>query len=100
MININIKENDSNFFVTVNGEIEMLYIKDIKQQLMVLAENNNKDIELDLSDVEYIDSSGIGLLLSLLKILRKKNKKLYISKVSDKVLSILKISSLSGVFDL
>ncbi len=60
----------------------------------------DKDIELDLSSVEYIDSSGVGVLISLLKLQKKKGKSLKIRKVSTKVLNVLKLSSLSEVFEL
>jgi anti-anti-sigma factor len=49
--------------------------------------------------VDYIDSSGVGVLISLLKLQKKKEKNLNIRKVSPKVLNVLKLSSLSDVFD-
>jgi len=50
--------------------------------------------------VEYIDSSGVGVLISLLKMQKKKGKTIKIKKVSSKVLNVLKLSSLSDVFEL
>lgn len=100
MIDIDIKDNGLSFFVIIKGEIEIIYIKELKEKLTSLAEKNNKDIELDLSDVEYMDSSGVGILLNVLRILRQKGKCLYIRKLSDRVLSVLKLSSLTEMFDL
>lgn len=99
MIDIDIKDNGLSFFVIIKGEIEIIYIKELKEKLTSLAEKNNKDIELDLSDVEYMDSSGVGILLNVLRILRQKGKRLYIRKLSDRVLSVLKLSSLTEMFD-
>ena len=62
--------------------------------------STDKDIEIDLSEVDYIDSSGVGVLISLLKLQKKKEKELIIEKVSSKVLNVLKLSSLSDVFNL
>jgi len=64
-----------------------------------IGQNENKDIDLDLSKVNYIDSSGVGVLISLLKLQKNKGKSLKISKVSPKVLNVLKLSSLSDVFN-
>jgi anti-sigma B factor antagonist len=97
---IEIKEGTSLVNVSVSGDIEMMTIKELKEKLLDLGQNVDKDIELDLSSVEYIDSSGVGVLISLLKLQKKKGKSLKIRKVSTKVLNVLKLSSLSEVFEL
>ncbi len=99
-MDIEIREGDAQVNVVVNGDIEMMTIKELKEKLLDLGQNVNKDIELDLSNVEYIDSSGVGVLISLLKLQKKKNRTLKIKKVSSKVLNVLKLSSLSDVFEL
>ncbi len=50
--------------------------------------------------MQYFDSSGVGGLISLNKIQKKKGKKLELAKVSPKVLNVLKLSSLAEVFNL
>ncbi len=97
---IDVQERDSTVFLKVHGDIEMMSIKTFKQKLFEIGQNTNKDIEIDLLDVEYIDSSGVGVLISLLKLQKKKGKELKIDKVSSKVLNVLKLSSLSDVFNL
>jgi len=97
-MDIEIKENDNIVSIIVNGDIEMMTIKTFKQKLFEVGQNIDKDIEIDLSNVDYIDSSGVGVLISLLKLQKKKDKDLTISKVSSKVLNVLKLSSLSDVF--
>ena len=99
-MDISIKENASSVSVVIVGDIEMITIKEFKEKLLQLGQSTDKDIDIDLSNVEYIDSSGVGVLISLLKMQRKKDKNLRIEKVSDKVLSVLKLSSLADVFNL
>ncbi|MCU0843688.1 MAG: STAS domain-containing protein [Spirochaetes bacterium] len=99
-MNIEVKENDAQVSVIVNGDIEMMTIKEFKEKLLNLGQVTEKDIELDLANVEYIDSSGVGVLISLLKLQKKKGKVLKIRKASTKVLNVLKLSSLSDVFEL
>ncbi len=86
--------------ITVTGDIEMMSIKDFKSKLLNIGENVDKDVDIDLSNVGYIDSSGVGVLISLLKRQKSKGKALNISKVSPKVLNVLKLSSLADVFNL
>ena len=97
---ISIKENANSVSVVIVGDIEMITIKEFKEKLLQLGQTTDKDIDIDLSNVEYIDSSGVGVLISLLKMQKKKDKNLRIEKVSDKVLSVLTLSSLADVFNL
>ncbi|TAL37091.1 MAG: anti-sigma factor antagonist [Spirochaetes bacterium] len=98
-MNIEIKDQDGQVNVVVNGDIEMMTIKEFKEKLLNIGQTVDKDIELDLSNVEYIDSSGIGVLVSLLKLQKKKGKTLKIRKMSSKVMNVLKLSSLSDMFE-
>ena len=99
---MDIRINETNDVVTiaVSGDIEMMSIKDFKTKLFEVGENTYKDVDIDLSNVEYIDSSGVGVLITLLKRQKSKGKTLNISKVSPKVMNVLKLSSLSDVFNL
>ncbi|MBN2401296.1 MAG: STAS domain-containing protein [Spirochaetes bacterium] len=97
---IAIKKNNELISISITGDIEMMSIKNFKNQLIEIGQNENKDIGLDLSNVNYIDSSGVGVLISLLKLQKNKGKELKILKISPKVLNVLKLSSLSDVFNL
>ena len=99
-MDILINETNDKVNISVKGDIEMMTIKNFKQKLFEIGETIKKDIEIDLSDVDYIDSSGVGVLISLLKLQKQKGNTLTINKVSPKVLNILKLSSLSDVFKL
>jgi len=71
-MNIDIIEDDSTLGVKISGDIDMLTIKDFKQKMLDLAQTVEKNFIFDLEDVKYIDSSGIGVLISISKILKKK----------------------------
>ena len=99
-MDIQIKEESDVVNIMVFGDIEMMSIKNFKEKLFEIGNNLDKNIEIDLSNVDYIDSSGVGVLISLLKLQKKKGKNLNIKKVSSKVLRVLKLSSLSDVFEM
>lgn len=99
-MDIDIKENENVVSVKIKGDLEMITIKEFKQKMFEIGQHVDKNIEIDLLDVDYIDSSGVGVLISLLKLQKKKNKILKITKVSTKVLNVLKLSSLSDVFNI
>jgi anti-sigma B factor antagonist len=97
---IDIKDNDVQVEVSIKGDIEMMTIKELKEKLFILGQNAEKDIMMDLSGVDYIDSSGIGVLISLMRMQKKKGKLLKIDKASPNVVNVLQLSSLSDIFSL
>ncbi|MDA3899750.1 MAG: STAS domain-containing protein [Spirochaetes bacterium] len=99
-MDITVTEKENVVLVKVVGDIEMMTIKEFKDQLLLLGKDSDKNIELDMGEVNYIDSSGVGVLISLLKLQKKKDRGVTITEVSDKVLNVLKLSSLADVFDL
>ena len=55
---------------------------------------------LNISEVRYINSSGIGVLITLLTKFRNKNGELYIIKPSDHVNKLLTITKLQAIFNI
>ena len=99
-MNIKINENNNIITAIISGEIELFTIREFESKLMEISHSNDKDIELDLSNVDYIASSGLGVLFSLMKLQKNKGKSLIINKISSKVLEVFKLSSISNFFDL
>ena len=95
---IEIKEDSDIVTITCNGDINIGTIRNFKQKLFEISCTTNKNIDFNLSNVGYIDSSGIGILISLMKLQNKKGKNLNIKMASPKIIDVLKLSSLSDVF--
>ena len=55
---------------------------------------------LNMTDVMYLDSSGIGELISALTAVNRENGKLTLRNPSDRVQTLLEISRLMDIFDL
>ena len=51
----------------------------------------------DLSELEFVDSSGIGVLIGRYKVLKSKNKPIFITNPSK---TIEKIFKMSGIFEI
>lgn len=59
----------------------------------------NKRIVLDLTGVDYIDSSGLGALVSIYMAARNANCELELSNPKQRVRDLLKITKLASVFE-
>lgn len=57
-----------------------------------------KKCVVDISDLRYINSSGIGVLITLLTKFRNKGGELYLMKPSESVQKLLVITKLNAIF--
>ncbi len=59
----------------------------------------NKKVILDLGGVEWMNSSGLGLLISALTTMRNAGGEMKLARVTDKIESLLVITKLNSVFE-
>ena len=71
----------------------------LRRTIRELVEQGQRKILLNLSDVGYIDSSGIGELVSAHSTVRRVNGELKILNLTKRVHDILQITRLFTVFD-
>jgi anti-sigma B factor antagonist len=70
-----------------------------KEGLVTYVRDGNKNIVLDLSDVTFIDSSGLGALIGSLKAVRKDGE-LVLCGARDAVVNMLKLTRMDKVFQI
>lgn len=71
----------------------------LHDKLHEYVENNQKKIIIDLSKVEWMNSTGLGILISGYTSLRNHNGVLKLANVTDKIQSLLTITKLVTVFE-
>lgn len=69
----------------------------LKDKITELIQAGNTRIALDVSDVQFVDSSGLGAIVSALKLMGG-NGDLVVGGVRDTVLSMFKLTRLDRVF--
>ena len=63
-----------------------------------LIEQGKKCVVIDLGKVDWMNSTGLGLLISGLTTLRKSGGELKLANVTDKIQSLLTITKLVTIF--
>ena len=71
----------------------------LRDSIRDLIAKGSKNILLNLADVTYIDSSGIGELVSAFTAVRREGGELKLLKLTKKVHDLLQITKLYTVFD-
>jgi anti-sigma B factor antagonist len=84
-------------WVTVAGEVDV-YTADALREALREAEADSKQIIVDLLEVNFLDSTGIGVLVGSLKRLREGGGDLHLVVTQPSVLKVLRITSLDRVF--
>jgi len=70
-----------------------------QDQISSFLEQGKKNIIIDLSDVKYVDSSGIGNIIKAFSTVKDAGGKLKLSGLSDKIKGVLNIVKLDRIFE-
>jgi anti-sigma B factor antagonist len=81
----------------VSGEVDLSWSQQVRKAVLD-ALSTGKPVAVDLSGVEYIDSSGIAALVEGFQQARGKKQTFGLLKISKPVLSVLKLARLDRVF--
>ena len=87
--------------VDIGGRIELgEESAKVRDLVLDLLNNGHKHILLNLAGVHYIDSTGLGTLVSAFTSARKQGGELKLLNLTDKVTDLMQITKLYTVFDI
>lgn len=84
--------------LTLAGEIDVYTAPGLKKELVTIIEGGCSHVIVDLEGVAFIDSSGLGVLVSALRRARERDGSVRIVCSRDSVLKIFRITGLDKVF--
>lgn len=71
--------------------------KDIKELLLSMFEINNK-VVLNLKDIKFMDSSALGMLISLLRRATEKKVKFSLCSLQEPIIAVFELLRLTNIF--
>lgn len=99
-INSTLDTSNETWNVLLEGELDVSTADELKKYLHKLVDEKNINIKLDLQNLDYIDSTGLGVMIGILKRLKIENKEVYIQKPKNNVRKIFSITGLDKIFKL
>ena len=84
--------------VEVEGDVDMYSSPELRQTLQRLTAEKRQTIVVDLSGVDFMDSSGIATLVQTLKESRPFGGEVRLASPGGNVLRVLKLSNLTTLF--
>ena len=98
---INIEKRGNLEFITFNvNKINALIADEIKDKIIRVFDNANAKVIIDLSGIEYIDSSGFGCFLSVFKAARDNYGIVKFTSPLPKIMELFETLNLNSVFEI
>jgi len=88
--------------LVLKGRLEIASAKKLKSRVSNLIQENRFKLIVDMTDVDFIDSSGLGTLVSALRAVNEKNGDLKVVGLQQQVRSVFELTRLHrilGIFD-
>lgn len=93
------EENGINI-ISLSGRLDLNSGGKLKDEIKKYIEQEKVSIHLNLGGVEFVNSSGLGALVSVMKEIRLKRGRLTLSDLADYVREIFDITQLSHIFEI
>ncbi len=91
---------DGHLRLLVNGGFTIFQAPEYKPQLLGVIENADEMLEMDLSGVDEIDTTGLQLLLLMKREAALQYKQLFFNGISPAVQNVIDMLHLQGAFDI
>lgn len=96
MFSFTLETQEKNIEAKFYGDLDIDGTEVIEEEL-ILAIENFSYVNLNLNEVPFVDSSGIGLLIDLVKTLKEKGITVEISNVREEVMDVFELLQIPDI---
>ena len=95
---LKIRKSGTIYIIDVNGEMDLYNSYKLKELVMKMLEKMVRNFVVNLEDVDYLDSSGVGALIYIRSTIKKMNLELRIANIHGSVRKVIELTKLMGYF--
>lgn len=99
MFNIEFKEEDK-LTVSLEGDLDINSVKGFQDSVIEKYKDIDKDLVFDLDNLDYIDSTGLGAIITVFKDVKEKNRKLSVINPKKNIRKLFIITELDSLFEI
>jgi anti-sigma B factor antagonist len=99
-MNATIEQSEDKFLVTLEGELDTAAAAEVEQTLQPLYTTNGKEVIIDCTKLEYIASSGLRILISILKGSKAGGSKVVLKNLNDDIKDVFKLTGFINLFEI
>ena len=94
-----IEQLEDKYLVTLEGELDTAAAADVEKTLQPLYTTSGKDVIIDCEGLEYIASSGLRILISILKGAKAGGSKVVLKDMNEDIKSVFKLTGFINIFE-
>jgi anti-sigma B factor antagonist len=99
-LGLDVTERDGHAVLSVRGEVDVYTAPRLRERLVELVAQGKHKIVVDLEGVDFLDSTGLGVLVGGLKRLRSHDGDLVLVCTQPRILKVFEITGLTKVFSI
>ena len=100
MFKANITDENDKLVLDLSGDLDVYSEEEFKSLIEDEIETVNKDILIDIKNLDYLDSTGLGMFMKIYKINEARGKKVKIINPKENILKLFKITDLTEIFEM
>lgn len=100
MFESKIYDKEKFLLIEVKGDLYIYSEDEFRSFIEKEIEGADKDMVIDIKDLDYLDSTGLGLFMKIYKIAKEKDKTVSIINPKENILKLFKITDLTDVFNM
>ncbi len=97
-IDSNFDKDENKWIFKPEGDLDIYTSSQFKEEIIKRLDEQETDIIIDGEKLEYVDSTGLGALISILRNMKENEKKIYIDNVKPNIRKIFHITKLDEMF--
>ncbi|MFN6569235.1 STAS domain-containing protein [Dendronalium sp. ChiSLP03b] len=82
----------------LSGILDGIRGNELRREVSAIVANGSDILLIDMKEVKFIDSSGLGALVSAMQIVRNANGKLFVCSISDQVRMLFELTKMDRIF--
>ena len=94
-----VQEFEDKFVATLEGELDTVAAREVEQTLQPLYKSDGRDIIIDCTKLDYIASSGLRILISILKGAKQGGSKVIMRNMNDDIKNVFKMTGFINLFE-
>ena len=99
-LGLDVQERDGFAVLAVSGEVDVATVPRLREQLHGLVAQGSNKIIVNLDAVDFLDSTGLGVLVGALKRVRSNDGDLYLVCTQARIRKVFEVTGLTKVFQL
>ncbi|KAB2328571.1 STAS domain-containing protein [Cytobacillus depressus] len=99
-ISVKIQEEANKIKVDIQGEIDAFTAPKLRERIFPLTDKEGVEMIINLSNVSYLDSTGLGVFVGVFKNLRSNNGGLQIIGLSSRLMRLFKMTGLANIINI